>query len=1046
MRFQLWTTRALQAALLGLVMSSVPASASAQFGRNKVQFDDFKFKVLETDHFDWHFYPQEGEAVEDVARMGERWYERYARTFQHEFEETKPVILYADHPDFQQTNSLSGFIGEGTGGVTESLKNRVILPLTGSYADDDHVLGHELVHAFQYNIAQARPGGFQGLNTLPLWLIEGMAEYFSLGRDDPLTAMWLRDAIRRDDLPTIRQMTRESRYFPYRFGQALWAYIGGRYGDDAIVEIYRRSLRVGFQSAITQVLGMNTDTLSAQWKAQVESDYRPLMEGRAAPEDQGHLIIAPSTGAGKQNVAPSLSPNGRYVAFLSEKDLFSVDLYLADATTGEIVRKLSSAASDPHVDALRYIDSSGTWSPDSRQFAYVVVADGDNQIEIVDSDDGTVRQTITFADQGIGAVANPAWSPDGRYIAFSGSHGGISDLYIYDLESKETIQLTDDKYGDFQPAWSPDGRTLAFSSDRGPETNFESLTYSKFQLSLIDVATHEVTVLPVFGNVKHINPQYSADGRKLYFISDQDGFSDIYSLDLSTHEIQRLTHLATAVSGITYMSPALSVNPSGLAAYSVFDNLEFHIFTLDLNAPAPTVTVVEDAASQPGRQLPPVETQRFSRVETYLADAQTGLLPSGTFNTEDAKDYHTHLSLDYLGQPTIGVGTDTYGNYVGGGTSAYFSDMLGNKSLAVAIQAQGTFKDIGGTAFYSDLSRRWNWGVGGGRIPYLIPYVGYAPKDSDPVCQSDPSCDLLLEWTYYRIFVTTALGQVSYPFSTTQRLELGLNATRYSYDIEVDRYYLNSLYGAYNQARTSEDAPDPINQYTGSAAIVGDNAFFGFVSPIRGNRYRFEVQETVGSQDYTTVVADYRRYFQPSLDLTVAWRALHYGRYGLQTSQSGVNSGIFGFSPLTPLFLGYETLIRGYSYSSFDPNECSSSVSTTNTSSCPAISRLIGNRIAVSSLEMRIPLFGSEQYGLINFPYVPTELVLFTDAGVAWDAGNPPTLKWSRSESEHVPVVSSGVSARFNILNVLVLEAYYAYPWQRPFKGWHWGFQISPGW
>ena len=91
--------------------------------------------------------------------MGERWYERYARAFQHEFEARKPVVLYADHPDFQQTNTLSGFIGEGTGGVTESLKNRVIMPLTGSYFDTDHVLGHELVHAFQYNIAQTRRGG-----------------------------------------------------------------------------------------------------------------------------------------------------------------------------------------------------------------------------------------------------------------------------------------------------------------------------------------------------------------------------------------------------------------------------------------------------------------------------------------------------------------------------------------------------------------------------------------------------------------------------------------------------------------------------------------------------------------------------------------------------------------------------------------------------------------------------------------------------------------------------------------------------------------------
>ena len=164
--------------LMMSVLAIIPPAASGQyFGRNKVQFDDFDFEILRTDHFDIHYYPEEAEAVQDAARMGERWYERFARTFQHEFERTKPIILYADHPDFQQTNTLTGFIGEGTGGVTESLKNRVIMPLTGSYWDTDHVLGHELVHAFQYNIAQSRRGGgLQGLSTLPLWLIEGMAE------------------------------------------------------------------------------------------------------------------------------------------------------------------------------------------------------------------------------------------------------------------------------------------------------------------------------------------------------------------------------------------------------------------------------------------------------------------------------------------------------------------------------------------------------------------------------------------------------------------------------------------------------------------------------------------------------------------------------------------------------------------------------------------------------------------------------------------------------------------------------------------------------
>ena len=590
------------ALLAAVALTAMPTAASAQyFGRNKVQFDDFDFQVLGTDHFDWHYYPVEAEAVYDAARMGERWYERFARSFQHEFESPKPVILYADHPDFQQTNTLQGFIGEGTGGVTESLKNRVIMPLTGSYWDTDHVLGHELVHAFQYNIAQSRRGGgLQGLYRLPLWLIEGMAEYLSVGRDDPLTAMWLRDAIRRDELPTIEDLSR-GRIFPYRFGQALMAYVGGTYGDDAVVQIYRRALRVGFEGAIQGVLGMPTDTLSVRWRDRVAQEYLPLMEGRDAPSESGKLILAPSTGSGKVNISPALSPDGRFIAFLTEKDVFSTDLFMADAETGEIIRKLTSADSDQHIDALRYIDSSGTWSPDSEQFAFVVVAGGDNQIVIVNASNGTVDRLIAIDE--IGGVTNPAWSPDGRYLAFSGSVGGISDLYLYDLETQGTTRLTNDKFADLQPTWSPDGQTIAFTSDRGPETDFERLTYSRFQLSLIDVATSEVRVLPVFGNVKHINPQYSADGGSLYFLSDQDGFTDVYELDFENGAVRRITNLATAVSGHAYLSPAMSVANNGTVAFSVFDELEFHIYTMDLNVVQgrPYHTGIEPGTGEPGR-------------------------------------------------------------------------------------------------------------------------------------------------------------------------------------------------------------------------------------------------------------------------------------------------------------------------------------------------------------------------------------------------------------------------------------------------------------
>ena len=1014
--------------LAAALLSLLPSPADAQyFGRNKVQYEEFDFRVLPTQHFRIHFYDEEEGAVEDLARMSERWYERLARAFQHEFEQPKPLIFYADHPDFQQTNTLRGRIGEGTGGVTESLKNRVILPLTGSYHDTDHVLGHELVHAFQYNLAQSRSGGgIQAMGRLPLWLVEGMAEYLSVGREDPLTAMWLRDAIRRDDLPTIQQMTREARYFPYRFGQALWAYIGGRYGDETVVRLYRYSLRQGWNPALQTVLGMSSDSLSARWKRSIEENYVPLLDDRTPPREAGTLLLSRETGAGEQNLSPSLSPDGRYVAFLSEKDLFSINLFLADARTGEILRTLSSAASNPHFDALRFIDSSVTWSPDGSRVAFVVFADGDNQLVIVRTEDGEVERRISVAE--VGAIVNPAWSPDGDRIVFTGLKGGISDLYMLDVESAAVQQLTDDKNADFQPAWSPDGEVVVFSSDRGPETDFDRLTYSRFQLAFLDVESGEVEHLPVFGDVRHSNPQFSPDGESLYFLSDQDGFSDIYRLRLQTGEVFRVTRIATGVSGITAMSPAMSVAArTGTMAFSVFNEFGYQVYTLDRQSAESDLVTVARTGPAPGRLLPPPDPRVRSRVASYLSDPLTGLPSEGTYTLADADAFDSDLTLDYVGQPSVGVGTDRFGNYIGGGAAAYFSDMLGNRWLGLAIQAQGTFKDIGGQVFYQDMKHRWNWGVSAGRIPYM--FTGIRGGRTATGSQ-------VLELVRQRIFIDSGTGMVSYPFSSTRRLEASGGFTRYSFDLEAERFVTSPSGHIISREKVQLPDPyEPLNLFRSSVALVGDNSFMGFTSPVQGGRYRFEVENTFGTVDYQTLILDWRRYLNPVTNLTIALRGLHFGRYG---------SEVEGNDVIRPMFLGFETFVRGYAWESFGNRECT--VGVVEGDDCPEFSRLWGHRLAVANFEIRVPVLGTERFGLFNLPFVPTELSLFADAGLAWNGSSEPVLEFDRQTPRRVPVFSTGVSARFNVMGFMIFEAYYAYPFQRPIEGAHWGFQIAPGW
>src|SRR5918911_1697282 len=255
----MWARTSLVSLAVVALLSALPATASAQyFGRNKVQYKKLDFQILKTEHFDIYYYPEEREGIEIAARMAERWRTRLGRIFGHELRGRQPLVLYASHPDFEQTNAIYGELGEGTGGVTEPLRRRIVLPMGGPLADTDHVIGHELVHAFQFDITSNpnQPPGVTGAERLPLWFIEGMAEYLSLGPIDSNTAMWLRDAARKEKLPTIAELD-NPKYFPYRWGQAFWAYVGGRWGDDKIRQMLDIASKAGdTEVAIKQVLGL----------------------------------------------------------------------------------------------------------------------------------------------------------------------------------------------------------------------------------------------------------------------------------------------------------------------------------------------------------------------------------------------------------------------------------------------------------------------------------------------------------------------------------------------------------------------------------------------------------------------------------------------------------------------------------------------------------------------------------------------------------------------------------------------------------------------
>jgi Tol biopolymer transport system component len=1026
-------SRSLLAAAALVAITAVSADAQVgYFGQNKVQYRDFKFQVLKTPHFDIYYYPEEATAAQMASRMAERWYVRLSTLMDHQLRGRQAVILYGSGSQFRQTNVVEGDLGEGTGGVTEAYKRRIVLPFAGPIQATDHVLGHELVHAFQYDMtntsATAASAGSPGIMSLPLWFVEGMAEYLSLGPLDPNTAMWMRESVRREKLPNIDDLD-NPKYFPYRYGQALWAFIGGKYGDRVIPRLLLAGIgRDGYKGAFQRILGLSTKDLSTQWHDATLAAFRPVAETTKIASSFARPLITNPENKGGYNTSPELSPDGSKIAFFSSRDLFSIDLYIADAQTGKILRKVTDTATDAHLDSIEFIDSAGGWSRDGKRFAFPGLSGGNPILTIVNADNGDKEQEIPF--EKLDEILTPTWSPDGRQIAFTGMVGGFDDLFIYDLEAKSLHRVTNDAFAELQPAWSPDGKSIAFSTDRFG-TNVERIDPGNLRLAVLDVSSGQIRQAGGFDDAKNINPEWGDDG-SLYFISDRLGISNVYRLAPGSETPTEITNLLTGASGITDLSPALSVASSRLV-FSVYEADGFNIYSLDTPELMAGGRLWEGVNRNAG--LLPPRTTGEGLVFAYLHNDTAGLPVNADYPSQP---YKPKLSLDFIGQPVVGLGVDSFGTYVGGGISAMFSDVLGNHILAGDAQITSRFDEAGGTLMYLNRTHRWNWGAAIDQTPYVV--RGF----TEGVVQ-DPAGNLLIEQNEYRQIQTDRglSGVLVYPFSRAERVEFSSGVRQISGKTDVTTRLFDYFSGQQlTQDTTRLDTFPTLSLGIASTAFVHDTSIFGATSPIRGSRFRLEYDQTYdigGNRNSTTItggttdtltygsaLGDFRTYLMPVRPFTIALRGLYYARYG-----AGAESNL-----LTPVFIGYPDLVRGYDYGSFNASECGD----TSNGACPAFDRLIGSRMVVANAELRFPPWGA--FGGDNFyGPLPLELGVFMDAGAAWDTSRSIRL----SGPDQNLVKSWGAVARVNVLGFAVAEIDYVRPLDRLGRGWMWEFNLRPG-
>lgn len=986
--------------LILLLPLCIPTQLEAQyFGKNKVQYSNFDWYYIQSDHFDV-YYSNDGYLLAAfAARVSEDALRSIQESFGYRINARIPLIIYNSHNDFQQTNVVSVYLEEGIGGVTEMFKNRVVVPFEGNYGQFRRVIHHELVHAVINDMFYG--GSLQAAMTnrirlvLPLWLNEGMAEYQALDGWDTNSDMFMRDATTSNYLPPIQYL---GGYFAYRGGQSVWWYISEKYGKKKVGEVLNtirssRSLDEGFKKS----LGLTLEELSERWMKEQKKLYYPDIAIRESPVDYAKRLTDHTKTRSFYNTSPEISPSGDRIAFISNRDdYFSV--YVMSAIDGSDVKKLIDGTSTVDFEQLHLLTPGISWSPDGKHIAIASKSGADDAINIINVESGEYEK-LPLARDGIYSVQ---WSPDGENIAYVGNTTTQSDIWVYNLESRTTRNLTADVFSDAQPSWARDGKSLFFVSDRNDQLSkadrpedFDIYTHDYAQMDIyrIELPSGVITRVTNTPSAEESYPIMGPDNR-LLFISDRNGINNLYVHDLETGEEYPVTNSLTGIYQLSLTADGnkLAFATMYEAGFDIFvmkspldreriDDLPLTEFLKRRGREEPFFQDNEEAGSSALASLDVTpstpeyhehsddvvislgEQQTVAEHDTTMQESRGRRMlfaddaakpaprhPSRTFAmqdniTEDGEFVVQKYKLSFSADLVYGqAGYSTFYG-VAGTTMMSFSDMLGDHQILFLTNLIGDLKNSDYALAYSYLPDRIDWSVHGFHSArFLLQYSGGMWDD-------------LVRYRQYGFGLSA-----SYPFDKFRRLEGSLSWM--------------------NVSQENLDRPDiPIRDRSFIVPNVGyvhDNTLWGMWSPVRGSRYEVRVMGSPGigssSLTFASLTFDYRKYYRFWNDFSFVLRGSGGGSFGANPQRffiGGTDNWINrtfenGRIPINSAedfaFLSPALPLRGYNYNA-----------------------RITTRYGLANAELRFPLVKYFLGGILPYILQSVNGALFLDVGAAFD-------------------------------------------------------------
>ncbi|MBP6715514.1 MAG: PD40 domain-containing protein [Acidobacteria bacterium] len=866
----------------------LPAVASAQtpfvpyFGKNRVKYDKFNWSIYTTDHFEIFYYPEIEQHLPRIAGYAESAYQHVSSELKHDLAFRIPLVLFKTQSEFQQQNISGDELPEGVLAFAEPGRDRMVLPIDEPSDQLYHTITHELTHVFEFDII---PRGLVS-SGLPLWVDEGLADFMA-GGWNPIDLMQVRDAAISDNVPRMSVLETEplSGRLPYSMGHATFEFIQSRWGMEGLRQFLfslRKSVIGGGESAYEEALKLKPEEFDDAFERYLKDRFKPFRD-KEVPSDFGK-DLAPRPGKSHfvSVISIEASPTGDLIAAVAgnRKDQ-ELDIILISTKDGQVVSNLTKGFDQNR--GFEYIATAGglrgnlvpwiSWAPVGDLIAYF--ARTEKKKTLIVQNVVTGKTVYRLELKAVDMPESPAFSPDGKRVAFSAIDKAVTDIYVVDLATGALTNVSKDSLADYSPTFSPDGRSIVYTVRISGNDKLFQLDLASGQKKQLTFGTHDDTGARFIDANTLVFTSTATDPNKPTTpeMARNGMVPNVWTLDLKTSTLSQWTDAATAT-----LSPIpIKQNNTMKTAFISYYKGEYGIHMLD--RPKAVATAQSSDFGAPGPVI----------------DFQSPLTHTLVRKNIRHKRPFEKFMLD--SRPGVSLGVTSGGNFYGG-TDLTFTDVLGDKQMNFYASSMSTYRTF--SFAYSNIERRFQYAVQGYSQDTFFYGQGVTAALYDPALAPFVDKDLSIGSRSQK--GVTLFG--IYPLNRYARVEVsGAYAhISESYDDET----LNQLAGDFQQETYGTNLFRDGNMLPLGITLTRETTVFREFGPVAGSTQRlsYSAAPSVGSfLSQQTVDLEARRYLRLGSTGLLALRYRGFKSWGENPDFTyfGGNADLHGYDYLSLL-------------------------------------------------------------------------------------------------------------------------------------------------